>query len=404
MRAVSRALKVSVVGAGLGGLAAAIALRQRGFDVTVFEQSAEITEIGAGVQLGPNAMKVLMALGLEQEAMKTAFEPERHVVRNFKTGRVVAATQMKGVYRSQFGAPYFGFHRADLQATLLQAVPSGDVRLNARCTGVRNDGQAAVITFADGSEVESDVVVGADGIHSLVRESLYGPESPRFTGVICWRGVVPTSIMPAGMVSPDMGAWFGPHSTLVTYYVRRGELINWAALYDAHDWREESWKTEGKPEEVMQTYADWHPAVNELIAKTGRLYKWALFDREPLPQWSTGRITLLGDSAHPMLPYLAQGACMAVEDGYVLASELARPGVDAAQALKNYEALRRPRTARVQLASRARTRVNQATSPIARLGRDLAYAVRKFINPAKHTYGVEWIYGHDVTAAATPER
>jgi salicylate hydroxylase len=401
---VTRPLRVSIVGAGLGGLAAAIALRQRGFEVTVFEQSAEITEIGAGVQLGPNAMKVLMALGLEQEAMKTAFEPERHVVRNWKTGRVVAATQMKGVYRDQFGAPYFGFHRADLQATLLQAVPQKDVRLNAKCVGVRNTGKSAVISFADGTEAESDVVVGADGIHSVVRESLYGPESPRFTGVVCWRGVVPVEVMPEGMVSPDMGAWFGPHSTLVTYYVRRGELINWAALYDAHDWREESWKTEGDPAEVMQTYKDWHPAVSELIAQTGRLYKWALFDREPLAQWSTGRITLLGDSAHPMLPYLAQGACMAVEDGYVLATELAREGVGVEKALENYEALRLPRTARVQLASRARTRVNQATSPIARLGRDLLYAAKKILNPAKHTYGVEWIYGHDVTAQGPSER
>jgi salicylate hydroxylase len=399
----TRPLKVSIVGAGLGGLAAAIALRQRGFEVTVFEQSAEIGEIGAGVQLGPNAMKVLMALGLEQEAMKTAFEPERHVVRNWKTGRVVAATQMKGIYREQFGAPYFGFHRADLQATLLQAVPQACVRLNAKCTGVRNTGRSAVLDFADGSEVESDVVVGADGIHSVVREALYGPESPRFTGVVCWRGVVPVEVMPEGMVSPDMGAWFGPHSTLVTYYVRRGELINWAALYDAHDWREESWKTEGNPAEVMQTYKDWHPAVSELIAQTGRLYKWALFDREPLAQWSTGRITLLGDSAHPMLPYLAQGACMAVEDGYVLAAELARDGVGAEQALKNYEALRLPRTARVQLASRARAKVNQTTSPLARFGRDMAYAVKKILNPTKHTYGVEWIYGHDVTAGAPPE-
>jgi salicylate hydroxylase len=395
----TRPLRVSIIGAGLGGLAAAIALRQRGCDVTVFEQSAEITEIGAGVQLGPNAMKVLMALGLEQAAMKTAFEPERHVVRNWKTGRVVAATQMKGVYRTQFGAPYYGFHRADLQATLLAAVPQEHIRLNAKCTGVRNAGDHAIASFADGSEIESDVVVGADGIHSLVRESLYGPESPRFTGVVCWRGVVPVDVMPEGMVSPDMGAWFGPHSTLVTYYVRRGELINWAALYDAHDWREESWKTEGDPAEVMKTYSEWHPAVSELIAQTGRLYKWALFDREPLKQWSSGRITLLGDSAHPMLPYLAQGACMAVEDGYVLATELAREGVSVEQALKNYETLRLPRTAKVQLASRARARVNQATSPLARFGRDMAYAVKKILNPAKHTYGVEWIYGHDVTAA-----
>jgi salicylate hydroxylase len=396
----SRASRISIVGAGLGGLAAAIALAQRGFEVKVFEQAPALGEIGAGVQLGPNATKVLRALGLEQEILKTAFEPEQHVVRNWKTGRVVAATRMQGVYREQFGARYFTFHRADLHAALLQAVPADRIVLNAKCTGVRNTGNGAVLSFADGTEVESDAVIGADGIHSVVRESLYGPLAPRFTGVVCWRGVVPTAAVPAGTISPDMGAWFGPHSTLVTYYVRRGELINWAAFYEANGWREESWKIHGNHDEVLRTYEHWHPSIGALISKTEQLYKWAVFDREPLPQWSSGRITLLGDSSHPMLPYLAQGACMAIEDAYVLANALSQPSTSVEQALKNYEALRLPRTARVQLASRGRGPVNNLTSPLARLRRDVGYAVRKLVNPTRHTYKVEWIYDYDATAAA----
>jgi salicylate hydroxylase len=386
---------VSVVGGGLGGLTAALALLQRGFDVTVFEQAEVLGEVGAGVQLAPNAMRVLMALGLEEEVLRIAFQPEAHVVRNWDTGRATAVTPMKSAYHQQYGAGYYTFHRADLHAVLVKALPPGRVRLNARCVSASNVAGAALLKFADGSEHRSDVVVGADGIHSVVRESLFGPQAPRFTGVVCWRGLVPANAIPAGTVSKDMTAWFGPHSTIVTYYVRGGELVNFAAFFE-QDWRQESWRIEGDKQEVLDTYRAWHPHINELVNKADRLYKWAVFDRDPLPQWTRGRITLLGDSAHPMLPYLAQGACMAVEDGYELAAALARHD-SAEQALAAYESERRPRTARVQLASRARARVNHLESRFSRLRRDLGYAVRKLLNPGKHTYGVEWIYGHDVT-------
>jgi salicylate hydroxylase len=394
---VSRAKRVSIIGAGLGGLTAARALLNKGFDVTVFEQARELGEIGAGIQLAPNAMKVLMELGLEKQVLRTAFEPEAHVVRNWKTGRITASTQMKGVYRDQFGAGYYTFHRADLHSALVEAVPAERIRLNVRCTGIHTSGKTAVLDFADGIQVESDLVIGADGIHSVIRETLFGAQPPRFTGVVCWRGLVPADSLPKNLVAPDMTAWFGPRSTIVTYHVRGGQIVNWAAFFE-QDWRHESWKMEGESEEVLRTYANWHPSINQLVSRTDRLYKWALFDREPLAQWTKGPITLLGDSAHPMLPYLAQGACMAIEDGYVLAMALEREPDNVEQALQAYEAERRPRTARVQLASRARARVNQTESPLAGLRRDIGYAIRKFFNPSKHTYGVEWIYGHDVTA------
>jgi salicylate hydroxylase len=392
----STAPRIAIVGAGLGGLAAAIALRRRGLDVTVYEQAAALGEVGAGLQLSPNAMKVLLALGLEDAVMRVAFEPAARVGRDGRTGRVIAVTTMKGHYHDTYGAGYYTFHRADLHASLVAALPAGCVRLGAKCAAVREAGDAALIDFADGTTVTADVVIGADGIHSVVRESLFGAQQPRFTGMVCWRGLVPAADMPAGMITDESNSWFGPHSTVVTYKVRGGELVNWAALYE-QDWREESWKTEGDPAEVRALYADWHPIVRELMSRTTRMYKWALFDRDPLPAWGRGRISLLGDAAHPMLPSNSQGGCMALEDGYALAEALAMSGVDPAAALRAYEAERMPRTARVQLAARAQLRKNNVVSPLARLRRDLAYRWQRLVDPKRHAYGLEWIYGHDVT-------
>jgi salicylate hydroxylase len=396
--------KIAIVGAGLGGLTAAIALRRRGFEVTVHEQADQLGEIGAGIQLSPNAMRVLIGLGLDAAFEKIAFEPNRHVVRNWKSGSIVSATQMRGVFRSQYGAGYFGAHRADLHSLLQHAVPASCIRLNALCTSVRQDADRAVLTFADGSEATADVVVGADGIRSSIRESLFGPDAPRFTGHIVWRGLVPSHALPKGLIEPDMTAWFGPKGTVVHYYVRRGELVNWIAHFEA-DWRDESWRVESDWREAAVAYAGWHPTLGELFSRTERCYKWALYDRDPLPQWSRGRVTLLGDAAHPMLPYLAQGAGQAVEDGYVLADLLAQHRSDPAAALQLYEQARRPRTARIQLHARERGKINNATSAFARFKRDVGYRLKRLIRPKEHTYSIEWIYGHDVTAgrAETPK-
>ncbi|MGH6767924.1 MAG: FAD-dependent monooxygenase [Xanthobacteraceae bacterium] len=388
---------IAVVGAGLGGLTAAIALRQRGFDVTVYEQADRLGEIGAGIQLSPNAMRVLIGLGLDRAFEAIAFEPNRHVVRNWKTGSIVSATQMKGAFRSQYGAGYFGAHRADLHGVLQQAVPAERVKLNAHCTGVRQTAGHAVLTFADGSEAEADVVIGADGIRSSVRTGLFGVDAPRFTGHIVWRGLVPASALPKELIEPDMTAWFGPKGTVVTYYVRRGELVNWIAHYET-DWREESWSIETDWREAADAYDGWHPALGELFSHTERCYKWALYDRDPLPQWTKGRVTLLGDAAHPMLPYLAQGAAQAIEDGYVLADRLSQHRNDPQAALHAYEQARLPRTARVQLHARERGKINNATSAFARIKRDIGYRLKRLIKPNEHTYKIEWIYGHDVTA------
>ena len=385
------------VGAGLGGLTAAAALLQRGFAVTVFEQSPQLGEIGAGVQLSPNAMKVTRALGIEQEVLGVSFEPERHVIRSWRSGRILSATRLKGALRDAFHAGYYGFHRADLHQVLQRAVPAERIRLSATCTAVRTGNEAAAILLEDGTEVTSDVVIGADGIRSAVRESVFGQEAPRFTGNVCWRGTVPAEAMPAGAILPDMTVWFGPGASFIYYYVRGGKLINWVAMCEAEQWRSESWKLEGDRAQLIERYRRWHPTVRTLIAKSDRYLKWAMFDRDPLPRWTEGRVTLLGDAAHPMLPYLAQGACMAIEDAYSVAACLAASPEDVPRALKDYERARLERTARVQLLARARAVENHLASPVARLKRDLRYALQRFAHPDKHNYKIEWIYGHDVT-------
>lgn len=391
--------KAIVVGAGLGGLTAAASLHRRGIDTTVLEQSAQLGEIGAGVQLAPNALKVLRALGLEQRASELGFEPDAHVVRNWKTSEVLAYTPYKGVLREAFGADYFGYHRADLHDLLRSAVPPEAIRLSARCTGVREEGGQAIVELADGSELKGDVVIGADGIHSRVRASLFGEAEPRYTGNACWRGMTPVSALPPGLISPDMTVWFGPGASVVYYYIRGGEFINWMAAFESEQWAEESWTAEGTREEALGRFADWHPTIQTLLSKSDRYLKWGLFDRDPLPQWSKGRITLMGDACHPMLPYLAQGACMALEDGYVVAEAISAGSTDMVAALAAYEQARRERTARVQLLARTRSIENHLRDEASMRARDERFArIRADAAAGKHAYGIEWIYEHDVTA------
>jgi salicylate hydroxylase len=390
-------MRVAIVGAGLGGLTAAIALRQRGFAVDVYEQAGQLGEVGAGIQLGPNAMRVFQALGLEKEVISIAFEPDRHVVRNWNNGNLISATQMRGIYNHQYGAGYYGAHRADFHGVLVRALPPECIHLNAKLVNVSQSETEATLTFEGGRQVTSDVVIGADGIHSVVRTCLFGAATPRATGNICWRGLVPSDAIPKDSVSPDMNAYFGPNGTVVTYFVRRGEMVNWIAHFES-DWNEESWRVQTDWKEVSRAYEGWHPTLAALFARTETCYKWALLDRDPLNAWTKGRVTLLGDAAHPMLPYLAQGAAMAVEDGYVIAALLDMYRSNPQLALKQYEQIRLPRTARVQLTARERSKTNHLTSPLARLSRDLRYRVRKWLRPNEHTYQIEWIYGHDVTA------
>src|ERR1700728_4586243 len=301
-------------------------------------------------------MRVLRAIGVEDGVRKVAGRSEWAVTRNGTTGRLISKTS-----RSQQGARQgiegATVHRADLLDVLAAAVPPGVVSLGKRCVSIDTDGAVAVGRFADGTCAEADVIIGADGIHSVARTSLFGPDAPRFTGKICYRSVIPTAAVRGGAdFAADNGQWLGPHGTVVLYPLRGEELINVVAHYDDDTYRHESWVTECPRDEVLARYAGWHESLLRLFEAGQTWYKWALYDRDPIPAWTAGRVTLLGDSAHPMLPYLGQGACQALEDGAVLALALSAPGADSdpVTALASYEQTRRPRASQVVLTARAR--------------------------------------------------
>ncbi len=395
-----RPLRVAIVGAGLGGLVAAISARRAGFEATVYEQASAFGEIGAGIQIGPNAVKVLSALGLESGLQRFGAMPEHHVGRNWKSGRVLFKSATRTACLERFGAAFYQVQRSDLHAHLRSALPPDAIRLGMRCTHVESAPDEAKLRFADGSEVESDVIVGADGIHSMVRSALLGPGAPRFTGVICWRGQVSADRLPVGLIPPDSLNWMGPGGCVVHYYVRPGQLVNWIAHRTTDIWAEESWLVEGDKDELLGAFPGWHESLQALFKATERCYKWAIFDRDPLPSWSAGRITLLGDAAHPMLPFLAQGGAMAMEDGFILAETLKRFPDDVPAALLQYEALRKERTTRVQLGSRERAEICQVISPFAQLRRDLRYLYDQWFKPGAAIQRADWIYEYDVAGRA----
>jgi salicylate hydroxylase len=392
-------LRLGIVGAGLGGLVAAIAARRAGFEATVYEQAPALGEIGAGIQVGPNAVKVLRALGLEDGLRSFGAMPEHHVGRSWRSGRVLFKSATRIACLERFGAPFYQVQRSDLHAHLRSALPPDAIRLGKRCVGVDEDAAGVALRFADGSEARCDVAVGADGIHSMVRGILLGPGAPRFTGVICWRGQVAAERLPAGLIPPDSLNWMGPGGCIVHYYVRPGKLVNWIAHRTTDIWAEESWSVEGDKDELLGAFPGWHESLLTLLRATERCYKWAIFDREPLPSWSRGRVTLLGDAAHPMLPFLAQGGAMAMEDGFVLAQTL-RKHAEVPAALCEYESLRKSRATRVQMGSRARADICQVISPLAQLRRDFGYLFNQWFNPGAAIQRADWIYEYDVAKLA----
>ena len=389
-----RTPRILVIGGGIGGLAAAIALERQHAEVTVCEQSPKLSEIGAGIGLAPNAIKALRALGLEEKINAIAWASDYAVIRSWRDGRAISRTY-QGDYRERFGAPSVTAHRADLLGVLAGALSTTDVRLGLRCVGIETRARGAAARFADGSVIEADIVVGADGIHSKVRESLFGADAPRFTGCICWRGMAPADAVPRDINTADVTLWMGPRGHVVHYLVRRGELLNIVAHVDSDAWTEESWTRECSVDEVMATYAAWNPALTRVFPASTRWYKWALYDRDPPERWSKGRATLLGDSAHAMLPYLGQGAAMAIEDGCVLAGQIARAGDDLPGALLAYERMRLPRAREAVLGSRARARDNHLTSRFARLKRDLRYAWRRRFGGDQTVFQAGRLYDYD---------
>ncbi|MGH8979504.1 MAG: FAD-dependent monooxygenase [Acidimicrobiales bacterium] len=391
-----RNLRVAVIGGGIAGLTAAIALRRREIDVQVYESSPELKEIGAGVALAPNAMKALRSIGMESAVRSIGYTSRSQMLRTWK-GRTISVTDSASIAR-RYGAAPCTAHRADLLDVLASALDDEAVTLGVRCVSVASDNGTASARFADGTEIEADLVIGADGIHSAVRESLFGPDAPRFTGKICYRSVVPTESLPARALTPYEGLWLGPHGTLVVYGVRRGEMVNVVAHYEDPTYSHESWIAEADRDEVSTRYAGWHPSLVELLSASEVLYKWALYDRDPIPVWTSGRAGVLGDAAHSMLPYLGQGACQAIEDGVVLAAALCSTD-DPVAGLALFERSRRPRASEVVLSARARGFDNHLVSPRAAVRRDLGIALRKHFTRDRTGRGESWIADYDAGSA-----
>ena len=382
------ARRIVIIGGGIGGLTAAVALRQHGFEVAVYERAAELGEVGAGLQVGSNAVKVIRALGFEDAYLKLAFQPRTICSVAWNTGALRFREPLRENAATRYGAPYTTAHRADLHRLLQAMLPDNCITLNAQCTGVANTPGGAVARFADGREVEAEIVVGADGIRSVVREALFGHSAPRFTQQMAWRAIVPiecvpTDIGPGGAVRIDRDeyvGWLGPTGHIICYPIRGGELYNIFAGRVSEDWVEEGWAVPSSGEELLAGYAGWNEQLLEMLGQVGAVHKWGIHDRDPLRSWTEGRITLLGDAAHPMMPTLAQGAAISIEDGYALARNLAAHGADVQAGLTAYDAERVPRASRVQLQARQQFQNNR-------------------MNPAPPPISRDWIFEHDVTRA-----
>ncbi len=386
-------MRAILIGGGIGGLAAALALARRGVSVTVLERSPVLGEAGAGLQLGPNATRVLFGLGLREPLLAKAFIPEAAEIRAASDQRLLLRTALGALAEDRWGAPYLQLHRADLQVLLHEAVLAAgcEVRLGATVVAVEQDDIRVRVILSDAAVIEADFAVGADGVRSGVRQSLFGDGAPRFTGQVAWRGMVATDRLPPGAVPPVAGIWAGPGRHFVHYYVRGGQAVNFVGVVE-RDWREESWTEPGDPRDLQADFAGWPAVVTAICAAATTPFRWALFDRPPLPAWTRGRVTLLGDAAHPMLPFLAQGAAMAIEDAAVLAHRVAGTP-DLPDALRAYAQDRRPRTSRVQAASRFNARLFHLPMAVGRTA-FAAAGVADRLNPGGTAARFDWLYGY----------
>ena len=349
-----RQRSVAIVGAGIGGLAAAATLRQHGIEVQVYEQTARFARVGAGIQMMPNSMKVLRGLGLEDRLRQIAFAPRSHLNREWDSGAVSNELPMP---EERFGAPYLCLHRAELHAALASIVPTERVHLGKRLVALEDDGDRVKLTFGDGSHAEADLVVGADGVHSVVRELLLGPEEPIHRGRVAYRAVFPADLLSGRDLGPSRTKWWGTDRHIVIYYTtrERSEVYFVTSQPEPLEWlTPESWSATGDVVELRNAFDGFHDDVRAVLEACPSCHKWAVLEREPLPTWSVGRVVLLGDAAHPMTPYMAQGGATAIEDAAVLARCLTLEG-DSESVFRRFEALRKPRTARIQAISSANT-------------------------------------------------
>ncbi len=364
--------RIAIIGAGIGGLTATACLRRVGMDVRIYEQARGFTRLGAGIQQAPNSVRVLYALGLKEKLLAQAFQPDTNNSRDHDTGRLTNSFPLGQSVLQRHGVPYFLMHRGDLHAMLADLVPAQTVHLNHKLTGLDQAVDGTItLSFANGETAEADAVIGADGVHSVVRTFMLGEEQPRYTGRVAYRTVFPTALL-GGLQPYPCVKWWGPDRHIVSYFVnpRRDELYLVTSTPEP-EFAAESWSAKGELGTMRAAYDMFHPQVRAILAACPDVHKWALVERDPLPRWVEGNVALLGDACHPMTPYMAQGASTSIEDGAVLSRCLKgvdRDGVHTA--LLRYEATRRERTSRIQRTSAQNTWL-------------------------KEPHDADWVYGYD---------
>ncbi|MGH3316496.1 MAG: FAD-dependent monooxygenase [Nocardioidaceae bacterium] len=382
--------RIAILGGGIGGLATAAFLHRAGLPSTVYEQASQLGEVGAGLVVAPNAARLLRRLGVLDDFAQRAVQLEvGWEFRRWRDGAVLSAEDLASACERLYGEQTYTAHRADLLDVIGSAVPTGTVRLSTRCVDLTIDAGRPRMRFADGETAEPDILIGADGVHSVVRNVVADPAPAIYSGICAFRALVPAQRAPAFARRNAQTLWIGPGHHLVHYPVSAGRLVNLVAFAPAGDYSVESWTATGTVQEFLAEFAGWDDRLVDLIRAAGTPGRWALLDRAPLQRWSTGNVTLLGDAAHPMFPFFAQGAAQAVEDAAVHARCLADDLDDPARALRRYESLRIPRTTRLQQMSHARSHVNHLTDGPEQEARDSSFA------DADPLVANAWIYDYD---------
>lgn len=394
-------MKVIIAGGGIGGMSAALGLLRKGIDVEIYEQAPEIKEVGAGIQISPNGCRALDALGVFQTLQKLSCDPVRKEFRLWNTGKAWPLFDLGKSAIEKYGYPYLTVYRPDLLDTLADAVRAlkpDAIHLGCRAAGLEQDDTGATLVLADGRKIRGDVLIGADGWRSVIRNTLWGECNPEFSGMVTWRGLIPMERLPQHMQAHVGSTWIGPGAHVVSYPLHRGEIMNFVATIEGKTWTTQAGCEPGTTEECLADFAGWHADVQTMIRLSPTLLKWALMKREPIERWTLGRVSLMGDACHATLPFLAQGAVHSIEDGVVLARCLEEGQAMPAAALQRYESARIERTSRMVRGATSNTGRFHSPELATEESADRYLAREWSSEPIADRY--DWLYAYDAAKVA----